>query len=744
MALNVQQRGLLRVNSSLEQRVQPNAERIGRLPSSGGAEAASAAAAASASISSDLARLGREIGSYADHAAAAEGRQEGHLAGMDPEFRPRNDGTIRGEAFDKAGFETFKSNMAISIASDIADAKSADEVERKRAGWLSRTPQDLAPEVNQIFNREILTKRREEVRAAAARQQSEAVVSLAGEIETLTKGLHQRAFSLGLDATADTALASEVAQLQSRLQRIGPDGKPLLSPESVQKVLRGTRETIADARVLGAFDRLGSTAERAAFIQKFEDDFASSKGLAAQYDFQRFERLQGQLRAHLNQARSEERQSSAAALETIKGLGKLAEKGFSPSDDQLAAARALAATAPDPEVRAQLEVLEQTAAFQKSARTWTPEQLDAYAAERRRAIERLGPTAGNVHQIEMAERLAAEQRRALKTDPLGWADRVGVVKIEPVDLSSPETASATLTQRIVQAEEVARKYGIAPVYLRPDEITRWATVASQGGAALTDIAQRIATGAGDRAEQFLAQVADQAPVVAHIGDHVRQLGNTPVAADVANGLALMKTEGFKGRAPSIGRAHELAVGVHKKALSGLPSDESALIVATNAAYEIRAQRKGLTEFDADEWQRTFLELLGERRDTDGTVYGGIANSRARGWWGGSSPVVVPPNVKQDAFRDVVHAIRVEDFGDAPPRFGDGRPVTAKDLRGAALLQAGDGRYWINIGSDASPVLLRNSVDRTSPFVLDLKTLEPKLKERVPDAYFGGKPTVRQP
>src|SRR5689334_9194300 len=57
-------------------------------------------------LAAQFAHVGNEIGALADHAAQVEGTREGHLAGMDPEWRARNDYAMRGEAFDRAAHDT--------------------------------------------------------------------------------------------------------------------------------------------------------------------------------------------------------------------------------------------------------------------------------------------------------------------------------------------------------------------------------------------------------------------------------------------------------------------------------------------------------------------------------------------------------------------------------------------------------------------------------------------------------------
>lgn len=728
------QRGLLRVASEVPI-ARPSRESLDvRIPSSGGEKAALAAASAYGDIERELAGLGETIGKYADHAAAVEGAREGHQAGLDPEFRPRRDNTIRGEAYDRAGLETYRSTVAIEIENDIA---KGGDLGKKREAWLAQVPDELRPEVTHQFRRAELTQARAAAREAAARVAGEAVASLQEELDTQIRTLHQRAYTLGLDATADQTLATDIGLIGKALQRTGPDGTPLVPPATAAKILRNARETVVDARLLGAFDRQQGTEAKARFLEQFEDDWKHSRGLAQFYDLRGFQRMAGQLRSGLSSEAAIDRQRVAALREDMKQVQSAAEKGYAPTPEQLAGLKARAEAAGDPALTERLALIEDVSTFQMAARKSPPAAIEAYAASLRDDIRQNGPSEAKIARVEMAERLANEARAALKTDPLGWADRVGFVKVAPIDLSSEETAAATLKARIVQAEDVAAHFHAEQtLYLRPEEKRQLATIAAGGGANLMGIASTLARAAGARAPAILGEIFTEAPVVAALGSHVAAVGPTSVAQDVADGIALRKTEGYKPRAPEPKKARELALAAHGGALNGWGATEQALISATNAAYEAQAQRNGWITLSEDKWKEYFRALLGERT-INGTVYGGVAPGRPGMLWGGEGAVIVPANVKRDGFRDLFRSIRLPDFGDNPPRYADGRTVVPSDLARAQLVQAGAGRYLLNIGDVEAPRWLVDGERR--PFVLDMNALEPTLKARRGDLYLDGAP-----
>lgn len=724
MAVNQQQRGLLAITRpEIAARPASPQLRLGQvnLPTTGAEVAAETVGRAAASLEGELKSLGDQIGNYADHAARVEGEREGRKAGLDPEFRPTGAITIRGEAFDKAGMDVYRTTARLEIEADID--KGGDLGAKQRA-WEARVPDEMRGEVGHMFRRAGLAKAREASRKAAAQAAQDAQFALQADIDAGVKGLHQRAYALGLDGDADALIAKDIGLLEGTLGRRGPDGTPLVSPGQRRQIMTKARETVADARLLGAFSRLETVEAKEAFVKRLDEDFKASRGIASIYDFGGFQRITRQLEAEMRSTRMERSATDRAVAEDVKSLGQLAAKGYGVTPDQIAGLRARAVASP--ELGAHIDQLEELAAWQSSARRQPPEAVDAYADNLEAVMRERGPNKAAAGRVEMARKLAEEMRTQLKTDPIGWADRTGLMKVAPLQLA-PEAIEGSFRARIAQAEEVARYYGQDPVYLRPQEKRAIAQAASKGGLATMQVAETLARVAGDRAPRVLAEIAKDGPVVAMLGGHVQAVGRTAVADDVADGLALARTDGFKSMAPSAERARSEAYAVHGGALSLLPESEAAVISATNAAYELRARRRPGTEFDAALWQRTFKEVLGERQ-VDGRSYGGIASVEG-------ARIVVPPNIRSDGYSGLVGALRLEDFGDAPPAYKDGRAVALADLRRARPVQIGDGLYRLNLGPADAPRYLMGA--NGEPFELDLKALEPVLKERRPDLYLGG-------
>lgn len=725
MAVN-QQRGLVQIASQLSGRAQI-ATGNGQLPSTGSVEALN-------SVAGDLSRIGNEIGRYADHAAAVEGEREGRLAGMDPEFRPSRALTIRGEAYDRAGLQVAASQTRIAVEEEI---DKGGDLEGKRQAWLGKVAEELRPEVDHMFRRGIVAQSRQAAREHAARVAAEVRASVQTDVEQGLKGLHQRAYALGLDPTADDLLAKDMGLLAKHLARTTQDGKRVVSPEAAAKLLSQAREEVSNARLLGAFGRLDGIAAKEAFLKEVDEDYRNGRGLAKEYDFDGFQRITGTLEGELRSAKAEAGAASRGLMEEIKGVQRLAEKGYAPPADQLAGLRGRVAVTGSGDLALALAEAEDLAQWQASARRARPEELDTFArAERSRMRDGADPR--TVARVEMAEKLADEARRELKQDPLGWADRSGVLKIAPLDLSSPDATAVSLQARVAQAETVAAEYGVPAQYLRPDERLRLATAAAQGGEATIAIAEALTRAGGDKAPAILGELFAEAPTVAVLGGHVAEAGVTAAARDAADGMALAKTKEFKSVAPEPQKARAALAEEIGTALAALPKSEQAVLAMANAAYEVRARRLGVTEFDDALWRKTLREALGERQ-VGGETYGGVVYQGAGYISRGDTPVVIPPDVKQDGFGELVEAIRLDDLtatGGAPLH-GDGSPASIASVRRARLVSAGAARYLLALGDPLEdPQYLMDG--RGQPYVLDLGKLAPTLRKRRPDLYLGGR------
>lgn len=438
-------------------------------------------------------------------------------------------------------------------------------------------------------------------------------------------------------------------------------------------------------------------------------------------------------------ARTALRQEAAETRDAVRDFETVAEQGFAPQAGQLDALRKRVETSGDAETRASFAQAESIMKWQDVARKAAPAELDNFIRQETERLRTTGATPFDVKRLGMANTLLTNMRQGLKSDPLGWADRVGFVQVRPVDFSSPESAKTSLGLRVQQGDAVAKRYGVEPKYLRDDEKQALTNALEQGGDGALQAAGMVAHAAGERARDIFAEVSKNSPTAAIIGGMVTEVGMSGAARDAVDGLALRREPGFQSVAPSKTETRSAVTSVLGASLSGMPKTETAIIDATNAVYEVRARKQQLASFDSGVWQQALREVIGERQE-GGKTYGGIVDADPT--WRGGRSIIIPPFVSKDDWGQVIDTMNAVDFekaGLSVPIGGDGKLVPMSRIRAGVLVQSGDGRYKVSLGNPDLPGEEKWVFRKDAPgeiFEIDLHSLRPFLAERRPDLFIG--------
>lgn len=425
----------------------------------------------------------------------------------------------------------------------------------------------------------------------------------------------------------------------------------------------------------------------------------------------------------------------------IDGVAKAVEKGRKVPDEYLADLRVRVQASGNAELKSGFGEVEATAKFAETGRTMTPAALDA-------RINGLPETATLAR--ETGRNLLKTMRTEIGTDPLGWADRVGLQAVPRIDFGA-DNVTAQLQGRRAQAEAVAGYYGIPIVYFRPEEQVALEAQMLKGGPSMLAVAQQVSAGFGDAAPRAMAEISKNAPAVAHVGNLLAGNGSVMFAADFAEATKLRTDKEFKIprwldhpsekiRAAQDSRTRE----VYGDAFFLAPDAGRAANEAAQSVFFARSARgsKATSPVLDDSpsksaFDRALNEAAGARFTADGRQYGGVGNYKP-GFWT-SYKVLVPDMVRADRFRDVVSAVTDADLAalPAPPRTAEGKAYTAADLR-AGVPVATNGGYRFALGDPASddPKWIRGADGQ--PFVLDFNRMEPELRKRVPNAFIGGR------
>ena len=691
-----------------------------------------------------LGNLSEKIGQLSDRVAVKEGEQAGLKAGLDPEFRPSGGFSLFDRAFDQAGIQTFKQKISTAVIEDLETAYNEnqndpgalnDAIDAVAAGHRENIFPEIEADFDALVTRHKLGYMRDATRNFDKQVRAERTAALEGDLSARLRGLEQQAFRLGLDETADEALAGELAALRESLAVTGPDGERLVSPATAGKVLREAEVDIARSRLTGAFSRLETAEEKQKFIGQLSEDFKAGRGVAGAFDLDQFETLENRLQADL-------RADTAQAAARDRGIGKEVTKfekavaeGFSLPESDVKALKGRVAASDNPELIDRYNATVKTLAFVQEARRSRPIELEAFVESERRRLAEKGGTEAEIERFGAAETVLSNMRAELGRDQLGYAARVGLQEVAPLDFSSPEAATASLEDRADVAEEVAAYYGRPVVYFRPEEKQALALAGSVGGDQLIAIAGSVNEALGDQAGAALAEVFSEAPVVAYIGGLSSSRADPATVRDAADGVALRQSEGFKPLLGSSQDTRRAIEGTFGTAFSALPKTGQAAVNTAQAIYEVRARRRGIQESGSGEARALYEEALEAAAGAvtiNGEQYGGITRYRGR-------EVLVPTDVRAEEFDQVISTMLGDDFDIiGRPLDVSGAPLGIGDVRSSKLVSIGDGRYLVALGDpDGQDPQYAAGDGPNGLYVLDLKAILPQLRARRPDLFLGG-------
>jgi hypothetical protein len=415
-----------------------------------------------------------------------------------------------------------------------------------------------------------------------------------------------------------------------------------------------------------------------------------------------------------NRAREDNRVLKGVSSE-ISAVEDAAIKGYPVPADRMGRLKVAVSDTGNPQLAQDLQNTEAVAATVRDWRTLSPAQLEASVANLDKTMRESGETPAGRALVDAGGKLLKEMRTQVGADPLGWADRTGVMPVPPIQFGSAD-APGQMTDRASRAEIVAQHYGIPPNYLRPDEKEALKTATASGGPEMVGVAKTIVDGFGTRAPAVMRELSKDAPTLAHVGALVSSGGNAGFAMDVADGIKLRTDPGFvvpewmrkpedKILAAQAARSRD----VFGSAFALTPDTGRSAQEAANNAFFLRAYRNGYDPAlgqtskvfpgaavggpSETAYDRALQESVGAKFIGD-AQYGGVGTYAAHGVYGWRTfdKVLVPSNVRADRFRDVISAITADDLSKmaVSPETADGQPYKPSDLQRAVPIKVPGG------------------------------------------------------
>jgi hypothetical protein len=720
-----------------------------------------------------LGSISQRLGRIADRTAAAEGEQAGLKAGMDPEFRPRRDGTIRGAAFDEAGLKTLSTQTDTALREELAtlyDANPGDvtgfntgvaDLRKRLIEPLQSRAPELVPIIERDFARAKFGYDRDYARAADQTEREAAAADAVSIMDKRVKDLGRLAYQSGLDETADHVIAGEIDAIREALLVHGPqeafkfggadyEADPArsgaLGLDDIERQLLKAGEAAAENRIKGAFDRTDGLQAKTAFVEGFRQDFATGDGHASTLGLDQVEGLERYMLQDVRALEADRRAKVAqqrARLTDIRGrlrdYNSTVQAGVPPDMDALNALAGEAARLGGADVVADVNRMVANASIYADALTRPPAAVQAEVTAYRAGLQG-GASPEQAERLTMLENALTTLRSGLSKDPLAFAQAQGVTPVIPLDLSE-EGAELTLRSRRAQARLVSEHYGVDAGLFTADEKAQIGRLEREDPLQMVPLAGAYIRAAGNDAPRLLADISDAAPDLAHYGGLMLSGGSPAAVADASRGKQMrsenpgvspvLKDEGTGETTDEIAR--ELLAGP----LSRLKGTSARV---TKVAEDIYIGRVGLNApFDGELYERSLQEAAGARF-VGGVQFGGAVSdtSRSGGLMGRAkrrTTALAPNWLRADRFDDMFRALTIEDYERAggAPRTEDGEPVSLADLRRAHVVSIGQDRYALSLknpDSDDPQFIAGDGAD--GRYILNAGELQAVISERHPD------------
>lgn len=698
-------------------------------------------------LAAESEQAAKQLGHYADRAAAIEGKDAGKTAGLDPAYRPAGRTSIYGKAYEDAAVATYADQLDARVRTDLQSVYEANKdspaalktaLDKLGQEYESRHVFDqIRGDFRASFARLRLPYENGAARALEGRSQDASRAALIDNIATSQTNAARAAAADPNGAATGGVVRGELARIEGLIDEAAARGD-ITAVAAVKLKTQSRSEALTRAAVAQA-ETLGTPEAIAEYRANAKKQFAEGRfdGL----DADGFDRLDASLEQLERRKRVDGNHGVVLLQKNVKDYVQRASEGFPVSAAEWTAFAGSDA-AKTPAGAAVLDLGQRQLQVADLLRNRPVADGEREVVAMRAELQRGGAASeGQADLVRFAERVVREQRVALAKDPIGLAARKGVIAAPtPLDLDADAAAiGAQIRDRTAQARAIGQTFERTPVFFQPAERERLKEIVNEGGDRALALAGAVVKGADSDAPRLLAEISDEAPLLAQAGSIIVAGGSIAAARDALAAGAIARESGKK--LPALKAPDELRIVRDElgTAYRLAPDDKGRVQRAADAIARTRIHRAGVdpagTEAQAI-YQQALQEAAGATI-VGGVQYGGVANYRT-GWFSGSRKVRVPPAVIADRFRDVLLTLRDDDLAAlaVPPEQSAGTPARARDLAGAVPI-AVRGGYAFAFDPDADdPKFIRGKDGR--PFVLPFDQLAPELRRRRPDLFLGGR------
>ncbi|WFS02216.1 lysozyme [Rhizobium tumorigenes] len=652
--------------------------------------------------------------------------------GRNGTFRPLPGDTIYARAYNVQGTQTYLQELDLTMLQDqsaVYDKYKDDPSmlqtalgELKQQHLKDHVFSTIAPEYSVAFDKQALGLVEQSKAAFDTKKKAADKMDFLERVQTLED--HKSQTLAGLQPN-DAAGATSLSTLQSGIDSHydAAVSRGILSPEEATRYKRSSR---SDA-VTGFYTKQAanlSADEIKSMRGKMTADYAAGKleGVGADD----WDRISKGLVASEDARRTQDTKANADLASRGDDIAKRVARGLPVDPQQMARFQLDASTAPKGK-----DIVASTMVRMKIGEAIRTQPIGDVEKE----LPLILGQGANPEDYDFAKKAIADHRKDLETDPLGVAERFGILPAYPAlpldgDVD-PALMAEAFTERVNAAKAAAGHFGVPPKFFRAGEADQIEAAVKSDPKRGLAIAAGLVSGGGPDAEKILSELGKSAPAVSQSGAIIAAGGDPKAALDLIAGYGKSPDGNDYPDMPNTKRI-PIAKEETGGALAFTPEEQTRLDAAAGAIARKRIYDAGLKANDpaaAPIYQRAYQEAAGATFSND-VQFGGFGNYDPGIWWK-SRKVVVPTDIRADKFQDVVQSLADGDVGDIKAK--NGKSWTAADFK-KALPVAVKGGYVFALGDPAgsSPMFIADQAGK--PVVLDIAGMKDKLSARNPGAY----------
>lgn len=336
--------------------------------------------------------------------------------------------------------------------------------------------------------------------------------------------------------------------------------------------------------------------------------------------------------------------------------------------------------------------------------------------------------------VEFARTQIAEVRKNLAVDPLGVAEKFGIIPAAPPialdGLKDPAALRDALSYRRGAAVAAAQHFGVPVRYFRPGEADQVVQAAMQNPDAMVAFTLNVTQSFGKDTPAAMREISDAGPVMAHAVGTSVSTGDPSLARDVAQISQMKARKDYSVKMPEAGKLETKGSTVLAGALFAQPQMQNAALQTANLLYEKMAAEQGFDPADIKTpgsvaevaYAKALDRALGGQK-LGGVDTGGIGQVN-------DTNIIVPALMPKDRPEELIGGLTSKQLERLPPLGSiNGVKITADQIRDGTLVSVGDGQYRVTLDDPQGDTPDYLIAPGGKPWVLDLRQLDRIAREK---------------